>query len=282
MREHTISKERGVSEAIGYLIILGLVVTGIGLVTLYGYPILMQQQGLANMRNMERTMIVIQNDIKSLTYTLDNFKETDFQVGGGPIMILPSNAVPQAFDISWGGSGTGLPQQSTGWLSFGEIRYFSTQDNAVVAYENGAVIKKYLGQNAILLAGPRWYVAKSSDGTTTLVINLVNLVSGGKLVSETGAGAIRTRYSSTNISTPVFSGSPATIRNSIRITYRPDTVNVTPNGYAQAWRMYLTDPSALGLVESPTGSNQYIFPPSIYPSGINNVVVKKYDVIVEM
>ncbi|HXW99493.1 MAG TPA: hypothetical protein VEI51_07225, partial [Methanomicrobiales archaeon] len=66
-------KREAVSESIGYLIIFGLILSGIGLITLYGYPMLMQQQSSANMRNMEQSMIVLQNDIKSLTYKLANY-----------------------------------------------------------------------------------------------------------------------------------------------------------------------------------------------------------------
>lgn len=267
--------ESGVSEAIGFVIILALVFTGIGLVTLYGYPVLMQQESYANLKNTERTMIVIQNDIKSLTYSLDNFKETDFQVGGGAISVIPNT--PQTFNIYAGGN----TPISTGSLSLGEIRYFSKNDNAYVAYENGAVIEKYIGQNATILASPRWYMT-TLNGQTTLVINLVDMLQSGALVSSTGAGAIRSSYSYTNISTTTTSSAPITLRDSIRITYNPDNKNLTPFGYAQAWRSYLTDTGGLGLQESSPGSNIYIVPASAAPNGINNVVVKRYDIYVGM
>jgi hypothetical protein len=59
--------ERGVSEAIGFILIFSIVIAGIGLVTLYGYPMLLKQQTSANERIMEKNMIVLQNDVKSLT-----------------------------------------------------------------------------------------------------------------------------------------------------------------------------------------------------------------------
>ena len=40
------SGTEGVSESIGFLLIFTLMITGIGLVTLYGYPLLVQQQQL--------------------------------------------------------------------------------------------------------------------------------------------------------------------------------------------------------------------------------------------
>ena len=144
-------KREAVSESIGYLIIFGLVLTGIGLITLYGYPLLMQQQSSANVRNMEQTMIVLQNDIKSLTYKLANFKETSMRVSGGSLSLYGPTYTPQKFDIWTGDSGINH------YIFFpGELRYFSTNDNLVITLENGAVVEKPLGTNgSFLLADPR-------------------------------------------------------------------------------------------------------------------------------
>ena len=58
-------RENAVSETIGFVLILGIVITGIGLVTLYGYPALIAQQAEANIKNMEKTMIVLQTDVNT-------------------------------------------------------------------------------------------------------------------------------------------------------------------------------------------------------------------------
>ena len=60
--------DNGVSEAIGFMLIFGMIIVGIGLVTLYGYPLLLQQQVGADEKIMEKNMIVLQNDVKSLAY----------------------------------------------------------------------------------------------------------------------------------------------------------------------------------------------------------------------
>ena len=44
MDKITKSNDDGVSEAIGFMLIFGMVIVGIGLVTLYGYPLLLKQQ----------------------------------------------------------------------------------------------------------------------------------------------------------------------------------------------------------------------------------------------
>ena len=76
-----------VPEVVGFIIILGIMMTGIGLVTLYGYPALIQEQANANIKNMERNMIVLQNDMKSLTYKSVPYEETTLVVTGGTLSV---------------------------------------------------------------------------------------------------------------------------------------------------------------------------------------------------
>jgi hypothetical protein len=84
MIRHTLRlNDRGVSEAIGFILIFSLIIAGIGLVTLYGYPLLLQQQVGADEKIMEKNMIVLQNDMKSLAYKTVPFKETALKIGGG-------------------------------------------------------------------------------------------------------------------------------------------------------------------------------------------------------
>jgi hypothetical protein len=44
---------------------------------MYGYPVLLKQQASADQQIMEKNMIVLQNDIKSLCYKSVPYKETD-------------------------------------------------------------------------------------------------------------------------------------------------------------------------------------------------------------
>jgi hypothetical protein len=84
-RQDNLLPDAGVSEAIGFVIIFTIIITGIGLVTLYGYPVLLQQQSTANVQVMEKNMIVLQNDLKSLSYSMDPYTETSMNIGGGAL-----------------------------------------------------------------------------------------------------------------------------------------------------------------------------------------------------
>jgi hypothetical protein len=96
-RHTTRLNERGVSESIGFMLIFAIVIAGIGLVTLYGYPLLLQQQLGADVKIMEKNMIVLQNDIKSLAYKTVPFKETSLKIGGGSLTVYNSSYSPSSF-----------------------------------------------------------------------------------------------------------------------------------------------------------------------------------------
>src|SRR5512136_159083 len=97
---HRSRQDSGVSESIGFLLIFTLVITGIGLVTLYGYPMLMQQQTSADEQIMEKNMIVLQNDVKSLAYKTVPYKETSLKIGGGTLAVYNSSYQPSFSNIT--------------------------------------------------------------------------------------------------------------------------------------------------------------------------------------
>ena len=162
--------EEGVSEAIGFIIMFALVMTGIGLITLYGYPMLMKEQTNANIRNMERNMIVIQNDMKSLSFKNVPYKETDIQVSGGALSAVDFTRFPQnKIDIS----------NLNNPVSFqtGKLRYATDLGDAVVVLENGAVLKRYQSSSgSVMFAKPRWFLDNDLvSGKKTLIINLIRI-----------------------------------------------------------------------------------------------------------
>ena len=268
----------GVSESIGYLIIFGLILSGIGLITLYGYPLLIQQESSANLRNMEQTMIVLQNDIKSLTYKLANYKETSLRVSGGSLFSATSLDTPQKFTIQ------SISDGSIPLTEFfpGEIRYLSTSDNTVITLENGAVIMKPLGtKGSVMLAEPRWYLDVDPEGKKTLIINYISLGNWtanhrAANMSQTGVGTVRMHHLQTIVWSNPMGDWPLS-NGVIKIQYYPNNkASIMPDGYGLAWRTYLTDPTNLNMLWD-GNDNPYSFT----ISGLKNIVVKEYDIMVE-
>jgi len=240
--------EEGVSEAIGFIIIFGLVLTGITMITLYGYPMLMQQQSNADVRNMEQTMVVLQNDIKSLCYKNVPYKETSLQVSGGSLAAVNTSVTTQSFTIT----GNALPET----FSPGMLVYDSDNQDATIALESGAVIRAQAGGSS-MLAEPRWYFDDASD---TLVINLIALNTTGTM-ARSGMGGVRLKLDSSV--TLMDEDGPLTVQ----VVYTPDAAN----NFSKAWENYLT--GTLGMSQDPINTNKYTM-------SADRLIVKKYDILV--
>jgi len=178
------NKNSAVSETVGYIIIFGIMMTGIALIILLGYPALLNQQQEANIRNMERNMIVLQSDVNALVYKSVPYKETTMQVNGGVFSVKRPDQTPSFFTISDdSGSLLDTTLYPNGQFKPGELQFLSESNDISVSLENGAVVKYQTG-GSVMLSEPRWFI-DSSTGTTTMVISLIQ-VDSSKILSKSG------------------------------------------------------------------------------------------------
>jgi hypothetical protein len=254
----------GVSEAIGFLLIFTMVIVGIGLVTLYGYPILIAQQVNADEKIMEKNMIVLQNDVKSLSYKTVPYKETSLKIGGGALTVYNTLSTPaiSTIDIT---DCAGTPYVSA--FRSGDIRYSSGSSGTDISLQNGAVVmRQHVQSGSVMLAQPRWFYDAE---TNTMVINLIGFNTTG-LMSRTGIGTVQMAMGTTN-----YTYVPIPAGNSLCLKYTPD---LTPEGqnYLVAWDNYFRN----SMKMTPTGTAyEYKLPTSIANPAI--LVIKKYDVIIK-
>jgi hypothetical protein len=253
--------ERGVSESIGFMLIFTLVIVGIGLVTLYGYPILLQQQVNADNRIMEKNLIVLQNDIKSIIFKTVPYKETSLKVGGGSLMVYNTIFSPTSSSFRVKDSGS-LD------ITFhpGQLQYESIKAQQVITIENGAVLSRPMYLNgSFMLAEPRWFSdVDPITSKTTSVIPLIGMNS-SIFMSQAGVGTIRMQLSNTSyteISTP-------TLVNPVKVYYIKDP----KNDFSVAWRNYFTN--TLKWQENPSGSGIYTVPTT------DTLIIKRYDIMVK-
>ncbi len=238
--------EEAVSEAIGFVLILGLVLTGIGLVTLYGYPVLVKEQSNADVRNMERAMIVIQNDMKSLCFKNVPYKEATLQVSGGTLEVIGSKEVgTPRFEVS----GISTPRS----FSPGALIYRSDRGTEVITLENGAVMTRQEGAaGSAMLAEPRWFY----DGpTATLVIYIMNITADERM-AKSGMSTVRMSLEGTGSN--VYEHT-----NDITVKYNEDP----NNNLFVAWENYLT-----GSLKMSGSGGTYT------PSGVKKLVIKEYEI----
>jgi hypothetical protein len=256
-----IDPESGVSETIGFIIIFGLVMTGIALITLYGYPLLLQEQANANVKNMERNMIILQNDVKSLTYKNVPYQETTLQVSGGTLYVKeePDEINGPYFEII--GTGTPIPR-----IYPGEIYFDSSDGQATVALENGAVhiIYRSSPNGSAMIADPRWYY---DPVDSTYVLSFIHINASSDM-SQTSIGSVKMHIVDSIQTDP--------------IDIEPDTVTIKYYGspkhdYHVAWYNYFKDPSLQMYNEAMPGFNTTT---GILDSDAKYLVIKQYNVTI--
>jgi hypothetical protein len=254
--------ERGVSESIGFMLIFTLIIVGIGLVTLYGYPLLLEQQVNADQRIMEKNMIVIQNDLKSLTYKSVPYKETSLKIGGGMLAVYNTTVNPTpSFTIS---DLNGLITT----FNPGQLQYESVSAQQVIAIENGAVITRMLYQpGSVMLAEPRWFSDTDPiTSKTTTVIYLIGINS-TEMMSNAGIGTVKMQLQPEMTNYTELSFSPTNSGITVKYTFNP------ANDFSVAWHNYITN--SLGWQETPSGSGIYRLP------NTDTLVIKRYDILVK-
>lgn len=253
-------KNLAVSETVGYIIIFGIMMSGIGLVTLFGYPALLNQQYDANIRNMERNMIVLQSDVNALAYKEIPYKETTMQVNGGVFSVKKPDQTPSFLAIS---DDSGPLLDSTlfpgGRFAPGELHFLAESNDISVSLENGAVVKYQTG-GSVMLSEPRWFI--DTTGKTTMVISLIQ-VNTSKNLAKSGICTVQLSIE------PL----PITATGENVIDKMPDGGNIIISTtliarYYKAWANYLTYSLGMEEINGTTWKK----------SGIDRVVIKAWKV----
>jgi len=265
--------ETGVSESIGFMLIFSIIIAGIGLVTLYGYPMLLQQQVSADEKIMEKNMIVLQNDIKSLAYKTVPYKETSLKIGSGSLTVYNSSYTPSSSAITISDLGATYVNS----FNPGELRFESVSSQTDISLQNGAVVMRpRLSNGSVMLSEPRWFY---DIQTNTLVINLINITSDNIMAKE-GIGTVRMTLINQDSQPPVIVSFP------LRITFTPDN---TLGGldYTVAWDNYfsktLNNPTDISVIRSGTPGlgEQLIYTISQVSSKPMRLVIKQSVVRIE-
>jgi hypothetical protein len=260
---HSCGKDDGgVSEALGFLLIFTMVIVGIGLVTLYGYPILIGQQVNADEKIMEKNMIVLQNDVKSLAYKTVPYKETSLKIGGGALTVHNTSSAISTIDI------LGCEPGGTTYVSAfksGDVRYVSDGAGTDISLQNGAVVmRRHVEPGSVMLAEPRWFY---DAPTNTMVINLIGINS-TSIMSRAGIGTVKMAMGETEYMPFPAAGAPMA---QLCVVY---TTLDSGQDYSTAWNNYLTSTMDMACSGSSTLTCRFNKP-------IKMLVIKKYDVIIE-
>ena len=220
-----IRSEEAVSETIGFILILGIIMTSIGIITAYGYPILEKTQENTQFQSTEQGFLVLQSNMKMVALDQSPIKTIKMGLGDGSITANSSqgrirvnvdSAGAYEFDV--------LP---------GVIEY--EKNGRKIAYENGGVWEFYPAGGTVRLSDPKIYV-REVGGDTIVSISIINI--SGPLSSVGGAsGSIVAEYN--NAGNPSINST-----NTVQIEVTSD--------YADAWERYFNE------IVNTTGSNSVV------------------------
>jgi len=234
-----IKSEKAVSEVLGMVMILSIMMLVIGSILLVGVPMIESAKSRASMDVSMNSFLSMQNDIEEVVrgpiwipnensnVIYGPSRETQFELMGGMLTILPNND-----SVSVQNSMIKIPSSNITYVA-GEER---------ISFENGAVIRKYEDGVAMMVSNPLISIYRIDNNNISVSIHAISL--NGTLSSSSGEGK-------TWVETRLLNYTP------INESSNPNqTINITSE-YPEAWEAFFdTTLKNMGLERQMDISNQ--------------------------
>ncbi|CAG0949625.1 hypothetical protein METP3_00129 [Methanosarcinales archaeon] len=236
-----IRSEKAVSEVIGMVLILGIMILVIGIIMLAAVPMIESGKERARMDVAANSFLSMQNDIEEVvrgpiwitdpsTETninrLGPSRETQFELMGGTLNVLPNSTniseKSKTLNITTNKNFTIIIPPSS-------ITYRADQERIV--YENGAVFRLYASGMPIMVSNPLISIYQIDNNNITISIHAISLNGTLSSVGGDGKAWIETRLVKYNESIPPNS----TIPNANNIF-----INIT-SAYPDAWESFFDE-----------------------------------------
>ena len=202
-------KSSGVSEVVGYLLILSITLSVITTIYATGMPALEHARGAAAFQSMKTVFIIMQHDIKKVAFSQSPSLAFKLNLAEGSV-----SAIAHAGNITVHMNGTSYTCES------GSIEY--SLGTRKIIYENGAVIERSSEAGIIISEPP--VILSNYSGKPHIFISVINV--SGDFSAGGGITEINFRYNDTE---------PKFMRN------RSD-VSITINSSCEdAWVNYLSN-----------------------------------------
>lgn len=224
---------RAVSNLVGYVLMVGVILVGVGVTATVGIDHLESAQLNQNARGIEQTMELLENDLDEIQTARAAVRTTSLAMRSGHLEVVAGTG-PSAVTINVSGTG-----DSPTTYSMGTIAY--EFDGGVAAYEGGGVFLRTRGGNAILSAKPTF-----TCGTDRAVVSIVRLQGPAAGNSYGGSVArLKSRENRSILRFPENRSGPGSLETSTGVNVTLDSRFESGwdrymQGSDQAWQ---TDPS---------------------------------------
>lgn len=172
--------EDGVSEVIGYVVILGTILMSIGLVLGQGFPALQQHQDTEHFKNTQQTFSIVQSNLNEVVDKQVPARATEMRVRDSTLHTKGK--------VYIGSNESGPPV--AGEFSESRVITYDTSENKLV-YENGAVIASSSSSSengSTMLREPLWSLGQENPS-----VNAVDLSVEGDGDVHAGGGTTQIR-----------------------------------------------------------------------------------------
>lgn len=245
-----IKSDKAVSEILGMIMVLFIITLVIGTIMLIGVPIIESGKNRAKMDLAANSFLSLQNDIEEVVrgpiwvrnpkdINITNIKllgpsrETEFELMGGTLSAFSNNTSTSCTNCSRIGM-----TNFTITIFSGNITYQTDTDT--IAYENGAVIRKYESGSPLMTSYPLINIYDTGNNITVISMHIVRL--NGTSSSAGGSGKAWVDIRPKNYSRVI---EPASSPNSNQ------TNIIIFSSYADVWRTFFSDTlNGTGLVPS--------------------------------
>lgn len=226
---------RGVSDIVGYILMVAVILVGIGLTATVGVDAIDQARLNQQTEGVERGMELLDGQVDDLQQSHAAVRSSELAVGRGQLSVNASGA-RSAITVNVSGTGDSPTRYPMGALAY-------RIEDATVAFEGGAVFHRSRRGNPIASAEPT--LRCTDNGALVSIVTLqgqaMNRSYGG------GAATVVLRNHENNVLFPVNRTGPESQGTATG-------VNVTIlSSYASAWNRTIGDTGAWERKSDPSG-----------------------------
>ena len=237
-----IESERAVSGIIGFILVFGIMLTSVGIVYVYGFPLLLETKDANHLKNVEQAFIVLGYNINRVVLGNTPSQEVELRMSGGTVTATGNNTMNITWFNGTGGEYLLIP------LTTIEYEFQGT----TTMYEGGGVWVRYPWGDTVMLSEP--LIINGS----TIGISVGQYIGGSS--SKSGTGFARVNIKGTG---PVDVVSENNALN----------INITISSeYYRGWERYFNE--TLGLNTTSDDNNKTVS--GVFDQAARLVISRKF------
>ncbi len=250
-----IRSEKAVSEVIGMVMILSIMMIVIGAILLAGVPMIESGKSRARMDVAANSFLSLQNDIEEVVRgpiwitdpsvtninRLGPSRETEFELMGGTITVKSNKT-----KVTCSSDNCSKMEVNNFSIFLFPSNITYEADNEIIAYENGAVIRKYESGEPLMLSNPLISIYNNGSNGTIISIHIISINGTSSSTGGDGKAYVETRLINySQIIEPALSDSPNLNQTNFTIYSK----------YPVAWKNFLEGKLIdAGLIAKPKGN----------------------------